>query len=80
MARVLRNGADGTTPRKATVMLTSAELRDTPTIPGVRWTGQESDREIKAKLKKQKLLAKQKQPPSRAHVVQGGLPELGRRR
>lgn len=79
---------DGGEPerRKATVILTSAELRISEPTPEIEWTGLETASEIKTKVKQHKLLKNQLkklgQPGSTnsAHFVQGGLPELGKRR
>jgi hypothetical protein len=80
--RVLHYRSEGPTPRRATVMLSSADLPLAEEVLGVKWTGLENAREVKEKLRKKKLLAKKSQPGSAAgtHFVQGGLPELGRRR
>jgi len=82
MTSVLRIRADGAEPRRATVVLTNAQQRMAPAPPDIEFTGLESHREAKAKLKAKKLLAKKIRPGSAAgtHFVQGGLPELGRRR
>ena len=80
MIGVLRNTSEGAQPKRATVVLSTSEIQRFPQpTPKVKWTGRESDRQIKSKLKLEKRLAKKNQPPS-AHAVQGGLPELGRRR
>ena len=83
MSGELRYGPDGPPPRKVTVVLTSDEVSYIANrAPEIKWTGSETVREAKAKLKQQERLTKKKQHNSKAgpHTVQGGLPELGRRR
>jgi hypothetical protein len=80
--RVLHHRGEGPIPRRATVLLSSAELPLPDKALDVKWTGLENAREAKEKLRQKKLLAKKSRPGSAAgaHFVQGGLPELGRRR
>jgi hypothetical protein len=79
----LKYGPEGPPPRKATVVLASAEVSYiADRLPEIKWTGLETAREAKAKRKQRELLTKKTQHNSRGgpHAVQGGLPELGRRR
>ena len=83
MSEVIRYGPEGPPPRKSTVVLTSAEKLSIERAPEIKWTGYETARVAKTKLKQQELLLKKKKKQASSssgpHTVQGGLPELGRR-
>jgi hypothetical protein len=82
MSDVLRYGPEGPPPRKSTVVLTTAEKLSIERSPEIKRTGYEPARVAKARLKQQVLPKKKNRPSSNSgpHTVQGGLPELGRRR
>ncbi len=82
MSEVVRYGPEGPPSRKSTIVLNSSEVSLLLRAPEIKWTGFETAREKKAKLKQQELLKKKSRPISNCgpHTVQGGLPELGRRR
>jgi hypothetical protein len=58
--RVLHHRAERLIPRRATVLLSSAELSPPGKVPDVKWTGLENAREAKEKLRQKKLLAKKR--------------------
>jgi hypothetical protein len=83
MSGSLRYGPEGPPLRKAKVVLTSAEASFiADRSPNIEWTGLETAREAEEKRKSHESLTKKKKYASESgpHTVQGGLPELGRRR
>ena len=83
MSDALRFGPDGPPIRKATVLLTAAEeMYIAQEAPEIKWTGLGNTLDARARKRLRQLLARKQQQSSKSgpHTVQGGLPELGRRR